>query len=176
MTSTEMQAFSASSTPLPASSHAAPAYDGDCHNRRHENAADLVGQLRDGRLAGGRLLHQRHDAGEGGVLSDAGRADFQKAGHVDRGGHHDLAFVAVTGMLRSAPTMARPNASRAPPSTRHALAHGEQHDVAGEISQGDDALLAVAQHGRRLGRGREQQLNPTRRCLPAGAPPRICRR
>ena len=132
---------------------------GDGHHRRDEDAAYPIGQLRDRRFAGGCFLHQRHNAGERRVLPDAGGADFQKAGHVDRGGHHRLSFVlgdrdALAGQCRLVDGRT---------AFEHHAVHGdafarlEQDHVADDdFLRRHDAFLAVAQDGRRLGREVEQ--------------------
>ena len=63
-------------------------HGGNDHHHGYEDARHLVGQLGDGGLGGGRLLHQADHLGQGGVLPHPQGLKNKRAGLVDgRGGH-----------------------------------------------------------------------------------------
>lgn len=159
MTSTEMQAFSASSTPLPASSHAARprraiAITAGTKMPLTLSASFEMGALLEDASSTSATMRARVVS-----WSDAGRADFQKAVMLTEADItalpssfcHGDAFAGQRRLVDGRAALEHHAVHR------HALARLEQHDVAGEnLLCGDDALLAVAQHGRRLGREVEQ--------------------
>ena len=71
--------------------------EGDAHDHGDEHTGHPVGQLGDGGLGGGGLVHQTDHLGKGGVLTHPGGPDGEGAGFVDGGGDDGVPRLLVHG-------------------------------------------------------------------------------
>ena len=129
--------------------------DGDRDDDGDEHAADLIGELGDGRFGARGLVHKAYDLGKGGIVADFGRAHLEIAGFVD-----GRADDAVSRLLFDGDALARQRGfvDRGR-SLEHDAVDGDalarlddQHVAELDLLDGDDALDAVALDRRGLGR------------------------
>ena len=119
--------------------HAAPQqqpdnerHERDAHDRRHEHAGHLVGDLRDRRLRGRRVADHLDDLRKGCVLADARGAAFQEARLVHRRGRDGRArrLVGRDTLARERRLVDRARALEHHAVDRDALARADEEHVA----------------------------------------------
>ena len=130
-------------------------HERDAHDRRHEHAGHLVGDLRDRRLRGRRVADHLNDLREGRVLADARGAALEKARLVHRRGRDGRArrLVGRDALARERRLVDRARAGEHHAVDRDALARADDEDIALlHLLDRDGHLRAVALDGGGLGR------------------------
>ncbi len=129
--------------------------EGDDHDHRHEDAGDLVRDLRDRRLGGGGVRYHLDDLGQGRVVPDSRRPALQVAGLVDGGGRNDVSLRLVDGDALAGQGRLVDGAGPFEDDTvhRHVLAGAHDEYIAhAHIFDADFDLFPVSQERGRLRR------------------------
>ena len=127
---------------------------GDGHDHWDKDSGHFVGQLGDGGLGGGSLLHQTDHLGQGGVLAHPAGLKGEGAGAVDGGGGHRVpgALVHRDGLTGEGGLIHGGAALHDHAVHRDGLA-GADHDAVAhpDLLHGDLHLLPIPQDGGGLG-------------------------